>query len=154
MLSLEGYRWLLVAHGAFRWVVVILGFAVVINAMLGLSSGQRWAPQGPKLCRLFGIAVDVQVLMGAALYLTLSPLTTVVGSVAGAGAPRGSDLHFFYSVHPQVMMGVFIAVHVAAVIVRRGRSDVAHQRRAIIFYGLTLLFLLGGIPWWRPWLRW
>lgn len=153
-LNMNAYRWVLVAHSDFRWGVFIAGFAVVINAALGLGARQSWAPRGPRLARLFGIAVDIQVFLGAALYLVLSPLTTLVASVSGARLPRSSDAHFFSSVHPAIMLGAFVAVHVAAVIVRRGGSDEAHHRRAMIFYGATLLIVLGGLPWWRPWLRW
>jgi len=65
------------------------------------------------MARLFAIAVDSQVLMGAAL----------------------------------------IVVHVGAVMVRRASSDAARHRRALLSYGLALLLIMIGIPWWRPLLR-
>lgn len=151
--SLRAYRWVLIAHSDWRWVVVIAGFAAVLSAAARLAGKQPWAPTGPRVSRFFSIAVDVQVLMGAALYLLLSPLSTVVLCTTGVPLPRSSDAHFFASVHPAIMVGAFVAVHIASVLVRRGRSDAAHQRRAVIFFGLTLLIILAGIPWWRPWLR-
>ena len=147
------YRWVLITHNAWRWVVLMAGFAAVISAATRLSRQEVWAPVGPRLGRFFGIALDIQVLMGAALYLTLSPLTTIVLSTTGRRLPPGSQAHYFVSVHPAFMIVAFIAVHISAVLIRRGRSDAAHQRRAVILYGLTLLIVLVGIPWWRPWLR-
>lgn len=152
-LDLQLYRWVLVAHGTWRWVVLAAGFAAVLSAALQLAERRPWAPIGPKLARFFGIAVDIQVLMGAALYLLLSPLTTVALSAAGMRLPRGSQAYYFVVIHPAIMVGAFVAVHISAVVVRRAHSDAAHQRRALIFYGLTLLILLAGVPWWRPWLR-
>ncbi|HEX4025864.1 MAG TPA: hypothetical protein VHX52_14355 [Steroidobacteraceae bacterium] len=152
-LHLGLYRGVLIAHSAWRWVVIIAGFAAVVSPMMRLSRQEAWTPVGPQLARFFGIAIDIQVLMGAALYLLLSPLTTIVLSTAGMKLPPGSQAHFFVVTHPAIMIVAFIAVHVSSVVVRRARSDAAHQRRAIIFYGVTLLIVLAGIPWWRPLLR-
>jgi hypothetical protein len=91
--------------------------------------------------------------MGASLYLILSPLTTIVVSSTTAPLPRVSDAYYFAVVHPLIMLAAFIGVHVASILIGRARSDAAHQWRAMIFYGTTLLILLNGIPWWRPWLR-
>lgn len=151
--NLTLYRWVLILHSAWRWVVLISGFATVVTAVMRLSEKQPWAPTGPALGRFFGIAVDIQVLMGAALYLTLSPLTTLAMRPGGMKLPPNSQAYFFVVVHPLIMIVAFIGVHVAAVLVRRARSDAGHQRREIIFYGITLLIVLAGVPWFRPWLR-
>jgi hypothetical protein len=146
------YRWLLIAHGLWRWVVILAGGVAVASALWAWRRRQPW--QGPStiLGRLFGIAVDIQVLMGAALYLVFSPMTTVVMSVNGV-APRGTDMQFFGATHALIMIGVLFAVHLSAVFVRRGHNDAARLRRSVLCYGLTLLLLLAGVPWWRPWLR-
>jgi hypothetical protein len=151
-LHLGLYRAVLIAHSDWRWVVLIAGFAAVSSAVMGLSRQEPWAPSGARLARLFGVALDIQVLMGAALYLVLSPLTMIVAA-SSVRLPPGSQAYFFVRVHPAIMIVAFIAVHVSAVLVRRGRSDAARQRRAIIFYGVTLLIVLAGVPWQRPWLR-
>src|SRR5665213_4432425 len=146
------YRWLLIAHGLWRWAVILAGVAAVCSALWGWRRGQPW--HGPAtLCgRLFGVAVDIQVLMGAALYLVFSPMTTVALSVNGA-APSGTDMAFFGATHALIMIAVLFAVHLSAVFVRRGRNDAARLRRSVLCYGLTLLLLLAGVPCWRPWLR-
>jgi len=151
--SLQAYRWVLAVHSDWRWVVVIAGCAAVLGAATRLAAKQPWTAHDQRRGRFFSIAVDIQILMGAALYLLLSPLSTVVLCTTGAPLPRGSDAHFFASVHPAIMLCAFVAVHIASVLVRRAHSDAAHLRRAVIFYGLTLLIIFAGIPWWRPWLR-
>jgi hypothetical protein len=88
--------------------------------------------------------------MGAALYLLLSPLTTVVLSTTVTRLPSDSDAHFFSVVHPAIMIACFIGVHVSSVMIRRGRNDASRHRRSIMFYGVVLLLMLPGIPWWRP----
>ncbi len=151
--NLTLYRSVLIAHGAWRWVVLIAGFATLVTAALQLAERGSWAPTGANLARFFGIAVDIQVLMGAALYLVLSPITTVMLSASHMRLPHNSQAYYFVVRHPTTMIIAFIAVHISSVLVRRARSDAGHQRRAIIFYGITLAIILYGIPWFRPWLR-
>ena len=144
------YRWVLIAHSLGRWLVIVAGVTVIFVETARLWSGKPWAPIGPQLGRFFRIVVDVQVLMGAALYLLLSPLTTVVLSTTIARLPSDSDAQFFSVVHPAIMMASFIGVHVSSVMIRRGRTDASRHRRSIMFYGVLLLLVLSGMPWWRP----
>ena len=147
--SLEVYRWVLVAHSDWRWAVLISGLATLVSALSGLSGERAWAASGAKVARFFGIAVDIQILLGFTMYLILSPLTTVALRVTTMRLPP-----FFTLFHPAIRFGAFIAVHVSAVLVRRARSDVGHHRRALIFYGITWLIILAGVPWgMRPWFR-
>lgn len=146
------YFWVLAVHGAWRWVVIIAGAATIGAALHGLQHHKPWQPTAARLGRLFGIAVDVQVLIGAVLYITLSPLTAGTLS-APIVASSPSELRFFAVEHVSIMVLALLAVHVSAVIIRKGSGDTARQRRAAVCYGLTLMILLSGIPWWRPWLR-
>jgi hypothetical protein len=144
------YPYLLMVHGAWRWAVLGLGVAAVALALRGLLQKLPWEPRTALMTQLFGIAVDSQVLMGAALYLTLPSLTTVALKEVDASA--GSD-HFIGLDHAAVMIAALIVVHVGAVMVRRASSDAARHRRALLSYGLALLLILIGTPWWRPLLR-
>jgi hypothetical protein len=146
---LELYRGVLVAHSDWRWVVLIAGLATLIGAMAGLSGERSWAAGSARTARFFGIALDIQVLLGFSMYLILSPLTTVALQATRTRLPV-----FFTAYHPGIMFAAFIAVHVSAVLVRRAHSNAGHHRRALIFYGITWLMLVAGVPWiQRPWLR-
>jgi len=143
------YGIVLLLHGLWRWIVILAGAATLATSALGLARQVPWQAGAGRFARLFGIALDVQVLMGASLYLVFSPLTNEVQRVAGDLGP-GSDVHFFAARHALIMTCAFISVHAAAVLVRRTTGDVAKHRRALPLYGLTLLLVLAGIPWWRP----
>ena len=147
--SLDLYRWALIAHSDWRWVVLVAGFATLVSAISGLSGERSWAAGGAGAARFFGIALDIQVLIGVAMYLILSPLTTVALAVTTMRLPP-----FFTVYHPAIMFGAFIAVHISAVLVRRARHDAGYHRRALMFYGITWLMVLAGVPWgMRPWFR-
>jgi hypothetical protein len=136
------YFFVLAAHGAWRWVVFALGVALVLYALRGLSQSAPWQPRTSLLMRLFGIAIDIQVLMGAALYLMLSPLTTQAESSPDVGIK-----------HAVVMLCALVLVHLGAVITRRAPTTARRYQRALLFNGLTLLIIVVGTPWWRPLLR-
>jgi len=147
--SLGLYRWVLIAHSDWRWVVLLCGFATLVSALGGLSGERPWASGGARPARFFGIALDIQVLLGFAMYLILSPLTTIALASASMRLPP-----FFTAYHPAIMFSAFVAVHVSAVLVRRAHSNMGSHRRALIFYGITWLMLLAGVPWGlRPWFR-
>ncbi|HEX4049515.1 MAG TPA: hypothetical protein VHY19_01360 [Steroidobacteraceae bacterium] len=147
--NLDLYRWVLVAHSDWRWVVLVSGLATLVSAISGLSGERSWPAGGARSARFFGVALDIQVLLGLAMYLILSPLTTVALAHTTTRLPS-----FFTIFHPAIMFGAFIAVHVSAVLVRRARSDAGYHRRALIFFGITWLLVLGGVPWgMRPWFR-
>ncbi len=146
------YNFFLSAHSLWRWVVILAGVGAIASAAAGLVRREPWEPAARRYGRLFGIAVDIQFLMGASLYLIFSPMTTVALNVAD-GLPEGSELRFFGVYHGLIMMIAFLDVHLSALLIRRAKTDAARQRRSIILYGQTLLLILLTIPWWRPLLR-
>ena len=146
------YDVVLTLHSYGRWVVILAGFTALGAAGWGLARGLPWDNVPKIVGQLFGIAVDVQFLLGAALYLLFSPMTTVALNVAD-GLPPGSELRFFGVYHGLVMTAAFLDVHVSAVFIRRASTERAKYRRSVILYGQALLIMLCAIPWWRPWLR-
>jgi hypothetical protein len=146
------YTYILIAHSLWRWVVILAGLAAIGSAWRGSTLRAPWAAGARRFGRLFGIAVDIQFLMGASLYLVLSPLTNVTLSLADS-LPQGSDLRFFGVYHGIIMTIVLLDVHISAILIRRGKTDAAKHRRSVLLYGQTLLAILCAIPWWRPLLR-
>ncbi len=146
------YPYILIAHGWWRWAVILAGAAAIARAVRGLWCNTPWTDSAALYGKLFGRAVDIQFLMGASLYLVFSPMTNEALNVH-EGLPAGSELRFFAVYHGLIMTVAFLDVHVSAVFIRRGDCDSAKYRRTIILYGQTLLIILCTIPWWRPLFR-
>jgi hypothetical protein len=142
MAEVQMYFYVLAAHGAWRWVVLALGVVFVVDVLRGLSQSLSWQPRTGLLMRLFGISVDIQILMGAVLYLMLSPSTTQAMSSPDVGIK-----------HAVVMLCALVLVHLGAVMTRRAPTTAERYQRALLFNGLTLLIIVVGTPWWRPLLR-
>lgn len=146
------YALVLSLHSLVRWLVLGAGLASLVTAYRGLRGGVPWTDESWRFARLFCIFVDVQCLLGAALYLVFSPITNV-GMKVAAVSSRGSDLEFFGTYHGLIMIVALVDVHVSTVIIRRAQADSARYRRALFLYAQTFLLIGVGIPWWRPLLR-
>ena len=136
-----------------RWVILAAAVVAVMVAGSGWSGSK---PGGPGLRRygsIFVVTMDVQLLLGLILYFAASPITRVAFQNM-AVAMKDHELRFFTVEHTTYMLIALILAHVGAVMSRRAKTDRAKYRAATIAYALSLLLILGGIPWWRPLLRW
>jgi hypothetical protein len=136
----------LALHSLLRWLVLILGVLAVVRALSGWSSGRRWTPLDARIGRLFGISLDVQVLLGLVLYALLSPITRAAFSDMAA-AMRNPTLRFFVVEHLLAMIVGVALVHIGQARARKAATDPARHRAAAIFFTLGLLAILIGIPW-------
>jgi hypothetical protein len=151
------YPMVLTAHSLVRWVVIVLGAWAVAHAFAGLRSGRQWTDADRRPAMFFMIAIDIQLLLGLALYVALSPLTREA-MLNMAAAMRAAPLRFFAVEHPALMLLAVVFAHLGP---SRGgsASSRARQRRALTWCGLALFVILLATPWpfmpqGRPWVRW
>jgi len=139
---------LLIVHGLMRWLILLAGLAAVGLAWAGWLGKKPW----DKKARIAGLAYvgffDLQLLLGLALYC-VSPLVRFAWSDM-AGAMKVHDLRFFAVEHAFGMVAALVLAHVGSVLVKKAASDEAKYRRAALFYGASLVIILGVIPWFRP----
>lgn len=119
-----------------RWVALLSGVLAVVS-VLGSAAGaktNRWA-------RIFVIALDVQLLLGLLLLVTLNVFSDF-------GATMRDPIARFYTVEHETIMILAIALaHVGRVRVRKASSAAAARTQSLIFFGLATLLLLAGTPW-------
>jgi hypothetical protein len=138
------YSATLIVHSWLRWAAILAGIAAVVSA----TPRQRG---GSKAGLWFTILLDVQLLVGLALYLFISPNTTAAMHDFGA-AMHAPATRFFLVEHP---FGMIIAIALAHVGKIRGDRGAPHAKT---FFALSLLVLLAsqpwpGLPYGRPLLR-
>ena len=146
------YLPLLALHGVLRWLALAVALAAIAVAFSGWSGAK---PAGGSLRRfslLFVIVMDVEFLLGLLLYFGASPITRAALANLGA-AMKQHEPRFFAVEHSLLMFLAVICVHLGAALARKGRSDAMKYRGPAIAYSISLLLMLGGIPWWRPLLR-
>lgn len=140
------YSAVLIVHSLLRWVVLVLAVLVTVRAFLGVRGGKPFEERDAKLGGAFVGAVHTQVLLGLALHLALSPITSAAMANMGV-AMRDKALRFWAVEHLSMGILVAVLVTVARVRAKRGADDLAKHRRALVGYGTVLLIILAMIPW-------
>ena len=146
------YTHLLTFHNVVRWIVIAAAVGAVWVAASGWLKRKPLRPALRRAGTIFVVSLDVQLLLGLILYFAVSPLTRMAFQNM-AVAMKDRELRFFTVEHTTYMLVAVILAHIGSVMSRKARTDQAKYRRATIAYGLSLLLILGGIPWWRPLLR-
>lgn len=146
------YPQLLAFHGLLRWFVLLAGLIAFFKAASGWS-GQK--PVNPSLVR-FGVIfvgfMDLNFLLGLILYFAASPVTKMAMQNM-ALAMKDHELRFFSVEHTTYMFLALVCAHLGGILSRKGKTDLKKYRGAAVGYGLSMLLVLAGIPWWRPLLR-
>ena len=137
------YPTLLVLHSWLRWLVLILGVLAVVRAF---SRGRAWTPAHDAAGKWFGISLDIQLLIGLLLYGVFSPITWAAFSDMGA-AMKDTVLRFYAVEHILSMVIAVTLAHIGRTRTRRATTDAAKFRAAAVFYTLSLVFVLIGVPW-------
>jgi uncharacterized membrane protein YphA (DoxX/SURF4 family) len=143
------YSFFLALHNIIRWAALILAILATVTAFLGWFGKRQWSERDRKIGSFFGIAMDIQLLLGLILYFVYSPITRT--ALADFGSAMGvKDLRFFAVEHAFYMILAVVFAHLGSILARRAPDSKAKFQRAAIFFGLSLLLILLGIPWTRP----
>lgn len=140
------YTTILTLHSLLRWAVVFFGALAVLRALRGSTQRRDWTPADDRAGLLFTVALDVQLLLGLALYVWLSPVTKAALQDMGA-AMSVPSLRFWAVEHATLMVLALVLAHAGRVSIRKAGPSAARHRRALIFFALSLIAALVGIPW-------
>ncbi len=151
------YSTFLILHSLLRYAVVVLAVVAVVAAWQGFVGGKAVAPLHKRVNLAFLIAVDLQLLLGLALYLFFSPVVKAAMADMGA-AMKTRGLRFWAVEHTFLMLLAVVMVHIGYATWKRGSDDKTRHKRAAIFFTIAVVLIAAGIPWpflqeiGRPWL--
>lgn len=152
------YSAALLVHSWVRWVVVIAGLLAVARAIAGMSGDKPWTSSDNRGTLIFTIALDIQMVVGLALYGWLSPITRLAfGDMATA--MRNPALRFWVAEHFVGMLMALALAHVGRVVIRKKTEAGDKHRLTAMFMGVAMVVILLSVPWpWganpRPLFRW
>lgn len=144
------YAAFLVVHSLLRWAVLVLAVVVIARGVSGMRSGRAFDATDNKLGAAFLGSVHLQVLLGLALHLGLSPIVSAA-MAAGGAAMRDKVLRFWMVEH--LSMGLLVAVLVTVVRARAKKlpTDVAKHKFVALGTVAALVVMFAMIPWpFRP----
>jgi uncharacterized membrane protein YphA (DoxX/SURF4 family) len=130
----------------FRWLVLIALVLAVLFAITGWFGKREWNKKDNLTGLLLTIFMDIQLLVGLILYAFVSPIMKAVFNDFGA-AMKNPDLRFYAVEHILMMVIALVLVHIGRA---KSKKDIAHWKKhqsAAIYYGISLVIVLVGIPW-------
>ena len=140
------YSVVLSIHNIIRWVALILGIVATVRGYLGWLDKRAWSETDRKFGSFFGIAMDTQLLLGLLLYFFFSQITRTAFLDFGAAMQSG-DLRFFALEHPLYMLLAVVFAHLGSILSKRAGEATAKFRRSAIWFSLSLLAVVLGMPW-------
>ena len=138
------YSGVLLLHSWMRWIALVAAVGVTLAAVRNEVPGNRSVADRWSLVAM--MALDLQMLLGLALYLALSPFTTEALKNFSA-AMRDPSLRFWAVEHIASMFGAVILAHVGRALARTASTPAAKRRRLLISFGLAALLMILGTPW-------
>lgn len=141
------YLILLIVHSYWRWLV-LLSAVTTIGVGIGAGKAVPFEALGKKVGRLFIMAIDIQFLLGIILYIESPYVKMALSNMAVA--MKTKDLRFFAVEHVTMMLLAVAVAHIGWVKAKKAPDDASRNRRLSIWTAVSLVLILGGIPWWRP----
>jgi len=136
----------LILHSWLRWLVLAAAVVVAVRAFRGWRGARAWGSSDERLHRALIGVLDLQFLLGVALYLFLSPLRRAFFSDPGA-AMKVSTLRFFGLEHVVSMLLAVAILHVGRTRSKKRTDD--RLRHRLVFTSTLAGFLVAfaAVPW-------
>lgn len=130
------YEILKSAHSGWRYVVIILLIAAVIQAIIGWTGNKNYTEGNRKLNVFTLISAHIQLLFGLVLYF-LSPLTK---------GPMGEAMYRYWKVeHISMMIIAIVLITVGNAKSKKGIDSKAKHKSIAIFFGLAFIIIVAAI---------
>ena len=142
------YSLLLTLHDDLRWLVLLAALVAIVTAATGVSGSRPFKSLGRITGVIFISVMDLQFLLGLILCF-LSPWVAQFWVSPGA-AMKVKEARFFGMEHLVFMIAALALAHIGAARSKRASDDRKAYRTALVWFSLSLLLILAGIPWWRP----
>jgi hypothetical protein len=143
------YSFILGVHNIIRWVALILGILITVASFYGWLGKRSWSQSSRRLAVFYTSAMDIQLLLGLLLYIFFSPMTQTAFQDLSA-AMGNPVMRFFALEHAFYMLLAVVFAHLGSILAKRAQDDTGKYRRSAIWFGLSIIMLLLGMPWNRP----
>jgi hypothetical protein len=140
------YQIVLHAHSGFRWLALLAAVVIVIKSVIGLIGNGKYQKLDNILAASFVGTMHLQFLLGLVLYFFLSPVTKAAFEDFGA-AMKNADLRFWAVEHLFIMIIAIALAQVGRSTSKKATEDKSKFKKQLIFFGISLVLMLAGIPW-------
>jgi uncharacterized membrane protein (UPF0182 family) len=132
-------------HNFLRWVVLLFGLLVILRSMRGMRGDKEFTGGDRKMALMLLITVDVQLLLGLALYYLKGWLDVLT---SGADIMANKVNRFFTVEHSIGMLLAIILIHIAYSKAKSSTiSDTNKFRKLFWFTLIAFIIIIMTIPW-------
>ena len=129
-------------HSILRWAVLLLLIYSFAKSVMGLSQKKEFTDGDGKVGLYLMIFAHLQLLLGLALYFMKGWASAPMAeSMADATARFWKVEHIFS------MVIAIVLITIGRIRTKKLADSVKKHKAAVIFYGISLLLILWGIPW-------
>jgi hypothetical protein len=135
------YTTILVLHSWLRWLALGAGLAATISV-----ARDKGSPLSDRLGTILIATLDLQLLLGLALYFFLSPTMEAIRANFGESM-RDPVARFWAVEHITTMFGAVIVAHVGRVLARKTADPNSRRMKLLICYGIATVLMFLAVPW-------
>ena len=146
------YPFVLGLHNFTRWGVLLAALVLLGLLIAGLVGHRPWTRRETLAASIYTGVMNLQLLLGLALYIGVSPYMQGILNNFGA-ALKSAETRFFAVEHVVGMVLAVAFAHLGQALSRRQPDEQRRFRGALLWYGLSVVCVVALIPWWRPLLR-
>ena len=124
-------EWVVTVHSYWRWVVLLVGLAAIVLAVMAMTGRRPWDGLSDRLSLFFTITMDIQLLIGIVVWIS---------------EQKWSGDVMLGFVHPLAMIGAVALAHIGRARSDRERDDRQKGRQAALFFVASFVVILVAIP--------
>lgn len=133
-------------HSYWAYIVLIILIAAVVNAIIGLSSKKEFKAKDLRISLFALIASHIQLIIGLIAFYT-SNFYSTMRSIGMGEVMRNNELRKVLIEHPLMIIIAIALITIGFSKHKKKTTDSAKFKTITIFYGISLLIILGMIPW-------
>lgn len=127
------YNFLLMAHSGWRYIVLLLLAVAIVKFLIGWLGKGNWSSLDRRIGLFTTISVDIQFVLGLALW----------GVAASLGLIEGRVVRMME--HPVIMLIAIVIMHIGWSRARKATGDQAKFQTAAIAFVVTGLLVALGV---------
>lgn len=135
------YKILASSHSGWRWIVLILLVAAIVNSFRGWKKASTFEKKDKKLATFAMIAFHLQWTFGMILYF-ISPKVAFV-----EGFTKNALLRFYSMEHIAAMTIAFVLITIGSSKAKKAGEDAKKFKTIFVFYTIAFVIILASIPW-------
>ena len=132
-------------HSYWAYFVVIVLFAAVINALIGLAGKKEYSAKDFRVSLFTLIVSHIQLLIGLILYF-VSPKFEQ-WSIMGSEVMKTASVRLYLVEHPLINIIAIVLITIGYSKHKKKLTSSKKFKAILIFYTLALICLLSRIPW-------